>query len=164
MEPQQAALANRSATPAGMRQGLATSSGEAGVVTGLYQNVLEPQADAAGLATWEDALAGGISLAQVQQTIAQSLEAQGDLDAIISDVQGRQASAADQPWMEAQEAALGNGSISLGTIRQVLVQTTAGGKRWYDNRLERHPLHSTTLVFGGNQLHRTALASASGTA
>ncbi len=121
MEPQQAALANGSARLSGMRQSLATSSGEAGVVTGLYQNVLGRQADVSGLATWENALAGGASLAQVQQTIAQSPEAQNDLDEIISDVQGRQVTAADQPWMEAQEAALGNGSISLGTIRQVLV-------------------------------------------
>ena len=91
----------------------------------IYQSVLGRQADPSGLASSEAALASGTTLSQLRQTTAHSQEAEADLGAVVSSVQGRQASAGDQPWIQAQENAIGAGSTSLLGAKQTLTETTA---------------------------------------
>ena len=98
-----------------------SSQAAAAAVTADYQRILGRAPDAGGLASYTQAiLLGHMNLVQVAQSMATSPEARNDLKGIISDVQGRQATAGDQPWIQAQEASLGNGGASLSGIRQSL--------------------------------------------
>lgn len=91
-------------------------------VTAAYASELGRQPDAGGLATYASLLLAGVPLGQVQSDIAQSPEAQADVQNLYMATLGR---AADPTGIAGDTQALATGT-SLAQLRTAIVQSPEG--------------------------------------
>ncbi len=111
---------SRTAAPRWLTYGRAfTYSGEAGVVTSLYQGVVGRAPSAAEISATEAQLASGVSLQAIRSADARSPEAVADLETIYQNVLGRQA---DASGLATWEDALAGGT-SLAQVQQTIAQS-----------------------------------------
>ncbi|HKS89214.1 MAG TPA: hypothetical protein VJR70_07220 [Stellaceae bacterium] len=88
-------------------------------VIDLYEEVLGRDPDASGLATFSAALAGGLTVAAARTILAQSPEAQADLDRLYGQILNRSI----DPSGSATFTAALEGGASLGGIQLILAQS-----------------------------------------
>ncbi len=144
-----------------------TNQSNAGFVNTLYQNVLHRAGDSGGLQTWNNALAGGLSRAEVLVDFSESAENRSALETTPNQTYSETAEAQAERLYDAAFGrvpdAVGYGNLTRAMLNGVTLQQAALGflqSGEFANRYGAAASNGTYVdALYQNALHRTADAS-----
>ena len=91
----------------------------------FYNYILDRNASSAEIAAWQNDLNNGsLSLGGVRTAIADSAESASDLRLVIQNVQGRQATGNDTPWITGEQAGEAAGTLALNQVTANLANSS----------------------------------------